>query len=108
MSDFDPTILPSTSDRRRVVRHRSTADLLTSVIVRNPDGSSGEPVATCIIDYSLLGLGMIHPVELNPGQEFYLEMEGSRGRPAHRRLMRCSRCSSMDGGRYLIGAEYLS
>jgi hypothetical protein len=95
------------ADRRRRTRHPSRPDRLTKVLLAGPDGPVGEGVTTCVVDYSMLGMGLIHPAEIPPGQQFYLDTESKPGHLLTRRLLRCSRCTSMDGGRFLIGAEFI-
>lgn len=95
------------ADRRRRTRIAPGSDRLTKVLPAGPDGPVGEGVVTCVVDYSMLGLGLIHPAEIQPGQQFYLDTESKPGHLLTRRLLRCSRCTSMDGGRFLIGAEFI-
>jgi hypothetical protein len=64
-------------------------------------------VVTCVVDYSSRGVGLIHPAEIHLGQQFHLETESKPGHPPIRRLLRCSRCTPMGGGRFLIGAEFV-
>jgi hypothetical protein len=80
---------------------------LTKVLRAGPEGPSGEAVVTCIVDYSLLGLGLIHPSEIRQGEQFYVDTEGKPGQLLTRRMLRCQRCTPMGGGRFLIGAEFI-
>jgi hypothetical protein len=96
------------ADRRRRMRYPSKPDRLTKVVLlTGPDGNASESVVTCIVDYSTLGMGLIHPAEIRPGEQFYLDTESAPGHLLTRRLLRCSRCTPMDGGRFLIGAEFI-
>jgi hypothetical protein len=95
------------ADRRRGARHAAKPARLTKVLLAGPEGPVGEGLATCIVDYSMLGAGLIHPAEIRPGQQFYLDTESKPGHLLTRRLLRCSRCTPMDGGRFLIGAEFI-
>jgi len=114
MSSFDPHNSEDAAqliaaDRRRRMRYPSKTDRLTKVVLRGPDGAAaGEGVVTCVVDYSMLGMGLIHPAEILPRQEFFLDTESTPGHLLTRRLLRCSRCTQMDGGRFLIGAEFIS
>jgi hypothetical protein len=95
------------ADRRRRTRVAPKSDRLTKVLSAGPDGPAGEGVATCVVDYSMRGMGLIHPAEIQPGQQFYLDTESKPGHLLTRRLLRCSRCTPMGGGRFLIGAEFI-
>jgi hypothetical protein len=95
------------ADRRRRERHASRSDRLTKVVLVGPDGSVEEGVITCVVDYSTLGMGLIHPVEIRPGQQLFLDTESTPGHLLTRRVLRCSRCTPMGGGRFLIGAEFI-
>src|SRR5678815_4755330 len=94
------------ADRRRRTRVPPKTERLTKVLHAGPQGPIGEGVVTCVVDYSMLGIGLIHPAEIPPGQQFYLDTESTPGHLLTRRLLRCSRCTPMDGGRFLIGAEF--
>jgi hypothetical protein len=95
------------ADRRRRTRVPSRPDRLTKVLLAGPDGPVGDGVVTCVVDYSMLGMGLIHPNEILPGQQFYLDTESTPGHLLTRRLLRSSRCTPMGGGRFLIGAEFI-
>jgi hypothetical protein len=95
------------ADRRRGSRRPCVSDRMSRVSPAGVDGPTGNAVVTCIVDYSMHGLGLIHPAEIQPGEKFYVETEGRPGQSGNRRLLRCSRCTSMDGGRFLIGAEFI-
>ena len=110
---FEPSNSPDgahliAADRRRRTRHPTKSDRLTRVQLVGADGATtGEPLVTCVVDYSALGMGLIHPAEIRPGQQFYLDTESTPGHLLTRRLLCCSRCTPMDGGRFLIGAEFI-
>jgi hypothetical protein len=97
----------SGADRRRRNRTSCNSDRLSKVLLAAPDGTAGQPVVTCVVDYSMFGMGLIHPAEIKPGEQFYVDTETKPGQLFTRRLLRCSRCTPMDGGRFLIGAEFL-
>jgi hypothetical protein len=95
------------ANRRRGERHAPRSSGLTKVSLAGRDGPAGESVVTCVVDYSTLGVGLIHPAEIPAGQHFYVVTETKTGQLLTRRLLRCSRCTPMDGGRFLIGAEFI-
>jgi hypothetical protein len=95
------------ADRRRGDRHACKATRLSKVSVAGPQGPAGEAAVTCIVDFSTHGVGLIHPAEIRPGQQFYLDTESTPGHLLARRLLRCNRCTPMEGGRFLIGAEFV-
>jgi hypothetical protein len=96
------------AERRRYLRKACNSDRLTKISLAGPDGPTGNAIVTCVVDYSMLGVGVIHPAEIAAGQQFYLDTESKPGHLLSRRLLRSSRCTPMDGGRFLIGAEFLA